>query len=137
MVEIDSMIDEEIGRIANEIFTQSQENLVNPEEESGRGFIISDTGELLISGDVRRLGECDWEIRYTAPHAIWVEYGTDPHYPPLDPLIKWAKHKLQKNDKEAVSIACMIRNKIAKEGTEPRYFLTQAVSSVMAKEKLL
>jgi len=137
MVDIDSIIDEEIGRIANEIFTQSQENLVTPEEESGRGFIISDTGELLQSGSVRKLGDCEWEIRYSCPYAQYVEHGQEKYSMPVEPLIEWARRKLGKSDKEASSIGWAVRTEIAKNGVEPKFFLLNAVSSVMAKEKLL
>ena len=37
------------------------------------------TGELRDSGTVRRIGPGEYEIRYTADHAIPVEKGSDPH----------------------------------------------------------
>jgi hypothetical protein len=83
----------------------------------------ADTGELLASGDK------DYErfrkvVYYSAPHAKYIEFGTDAHMPPVEPLIKYASRKLKADNPEQVGWA--IAMKIKKEGTEPQPFLRPA-----------
>lgn len=52
-------------------------------------------------------------------YAQYVEVGTRPHAPPVQPLIDWVKVKLGLLDKSARSAAFAIRNAIAKRGTKP------------------
>ena len=78
-----------------------------------------------------------WTIEYTAPHSTDVEYGSEPHYVPIDDLRSWAKRKLGKPDKEAERIAWAVRNKIAKDGTEARYFLERAKNTILNDEGIL
>ena len=118
--------------ISIEIFSKSQENLITPDE---RGFITTDTGELLKSGNIKQEGE-NWIIEYSAPYSSYIEYGTEPHSIPVNPLIKWAKRKLRKNEKEAKKIAWAVRTKISKEGTEPKFFLDSAVREVLSKHRI-
>ncbi|MEW8494241.1 MAG: HK97 gp10 family phage protein [Candidatus Thiodiazotropha taylori] len=55
----------------------------------------------------------------SALHAMAVELGTKPHFPPLDPLVDWVQAKLDiKNQEEAESVALSIARKIAARGTE-------------------
>lgn len=97
---------------------------------------FSDTGELLGSGDIKS-EFLHKEVSYNAPHAIYLEMGTSPHMPPVEPLIKWAKRKLGVKDPEATGWA--IAMKIKKEGTEPKNFFTPAVDRGVAyfKKRLL
>lgn len=53
------------------------------------------------------------------PYAQYVEFGTRPHTPPIQPLIDWAKVKFGLTDAGAKSAAFAIRSKIAKKGTQP------------------
>lgn len=54
-----------------------------------------------------------------AKYAEPVEYGTKPHFPPLEPLQYWVEKKLGITDeKEAKSVAFLIARKISVEGTE-------------------
>lgn len=66
------------------------------------------------------------ELRNDAPHAGAVEYGRSPGTPPpFDPIYDWVVAKLNLNDPEATSAALLIRDKIAREGTEPRHLMRQ------------
>lgn len=134
--EIIAKTEEELERIATKIFNKSQDNLIEPDLEGGTGYIISDTGALLQSGTIKKIGEMNFEIRYTAPYADFVEWGCSPHSAPVEPLIEWARRKLGKSEKEANSIGWAIRTKILQEGQEPKFFLQSAVSSVLAEEGL-
>ncbi len=113
--EADAYLDE----IADFIFTESQENIVK------KGAI--DEGTLLKSGNINRKF-LEKEIVYSAPYAAFVEFGTEPHMPPVEPLEQWAKRKLGQE-----GIGWAIAKKIAKEGTEPKPFLRPAIDAAKAK----
>lgn len=127
----ENLIREKVNKIVEDIafkiFTKSQENLTQPGED---GRIITDTSELLISGKLIPDGE-NWIIRYDAPHAMSIEYGSEPHSIPVEPLIRWSKRKLGKTGKEAERTAWAIRTKISQEGCEPHPFLRNALYSVI------
>lgn len=63
-----------------------------------------------------------------APHAPYIEYGTRPHRPPLQPLVEWAMRKLGVTLTEARSIAWVIAEKQALYGTPPHRFFASAMS---------
>ena len=51
-------------------------------------------------------------------HALPVELGTRPHFPPIEPLIDWVQAKLDIRDEEqAEGVALAIARKIAVRGT--------------------
>jgi phage gpG-like protein len=50
-----------------------------------------------------------------APH---MEFGTRPHMPPIEPLIRWAERKFQKKGEEAERIAWGVAFKIKARGIE-------------------
>jgi len=51
-------------------------------------------------------------------HALPVELGTRPHFPPVEPLIDWVQAKLDIRDEEqATGVALAIARKIAVRGT--------------------
>ncbi|MCU7877139.1 MAG: HK97 gp10 family phage protein [Candidatus Thiodiazotropha sp. (ex Lucinoma borealis)] len=55
----------------------------------------------------------------SALHALPVEMGARPHFPPVEPLIDWVQAKLAIHDEsEAESVALAIARKIAARGTE-------------------
>ena len=79
----------------------------------------TDTGMLLRSG-IPPTTTSDGRIRwgYNAPHAPHIEYGTSPHYPPIQPLKDWAHRVL--GDEGA---AYAVQAKIGAEGTPPQPFV--------------
>lgn len=50
-------------------------------------------------------------------HAIPVEIGTRPHFPPVQPLEDWVMKKLGVPEKEAHGVAFLVARKIAARGT--------------------
>lgn len=114
-------ISKELRRVADEIFTKSQENIIN-NGTSNEGF-------LLKSGNVIKVSELHYRIVYAAPYAEFVEFGTGPHMPPVSAIERWVRLKLQKGDKSR-SIAWAIAKGIAKDGTEAHPFLRPALESV-------
>ena len=65
-----------------------------------------------------------------APHAPYLEMGTRPHRPPLQPLIEWAQRKFGVEEDEAKRIAWAVASKIAKVGTEPRLYMARTVDDL-------
>jgi transcriptional regulator GlxA family with amidase domain len=66
-------------------------------------------------------------VTVDAPHAGFVEEGTRPHRPPLQPLIDWVKTKgLARDDRQARSIAFAVQRAIALRGTRPRFYFRDA-----------
>ena len=87
-----------------------------------------DTGELIKSAGFE-IKEGVGYVYFDAPHALPTEFGSRPHYPPIKPLIGWARRKLGLSDKKAIEVAYAIQHKIAKEGTAPMRYLRNAVDS--------
>lgn len=53
-------------------------------------------------------------------HAVPVELGTKPHFPPLEPLRDWVEKKLGVSKKESRGVAFLVARKIAAKGTAPQ-----------------
>lgn len=120
---------EEIGReiirdFADFIFTRSQDNIVS--------MGISDTGALLISGGIKE-EEGKVIIEYTAPYAQGVNDGTEKHFVDPKVLLLWVRRKLGVPSKDVQKVANKIADKIAKFGTKPQPFMSNAIA--VAKEK--
>lgn len=76
-------------------------------------------------------------VSINAPHARFVEYGTRPHFPPVQALAEWAYRKgLADSPEEAQQVGLAIARKIAKEGTKPRHFLKRAIR-MMKRRKIV
>ncbi len=61
---------------------------------------------------------------YTADYAKFVEEGTAPHFPPIEPLKKWARRVL--GDEGA---AYAVQKKIGEKGTEPKKFVHEGAQA--------
>jgi len=107
-------IDRGMDDLADFIFARSQE------------FVPVDEGMVKKSGHVER-AYLRKTIEYDAPHAPYIEYGTRPHWPPIEPLAAWAVRVLQVPKAEARQVGFLIARKIAAVGTEPQPFLRPAV----------
>lgn len=57
-------------------------------------------------------------------YGLWVEMGTRPHFPPVEPLEKWARIKLGKP-----GAGFLIARKIAKRGTKAHPFMLPALEN--------
>lgn len=92
-----------------------------------------DTGRLLQSGVPPKLmadGSIQWG--YLAPYSRYVEFGTEPHYPPIEPLKGWARRVL--GDESA---AYAIQRKIAQEGTQAQPFFRPGVETMRTRLRAL
>ena len=72
-------------------------------------------------------------VRWTAPYGFSVEYGSEPHMPPVDAIERWVIRKLGKKGKEAKSMAWAISYSIKAHGTEAHPFLRPAIQAAKAK----
>lgn len=108
-----------------------------------------DTGHLRGSFVVKRLA-IGAELYSTAPHAAYIEFGTRPHWVPLDVLRAWASRKMRGGKgilsmfsakgkrrasvrasitdkaREVEAFARGVQRKIAARGTEGRHFYARA-----------
>lgn len=70
-------------------------------------------------------------VTVEAPHGHFMEEGTRPHFPPLQPLRDWARVKgLAHDDASEKRIAYAVALKIAEDGIAPRHFFEKAVRRV-------
>ena len=116
--------EEVLDDIADTIFTVSQETIV------AKGAV--DEGTLLKSGSIQK-APLERTVVYSASYARYVEFGTDPHMPPVEPLIGWVRRKLGVGEKKARGVAFAIAKTIAKEGSEPKSFLQEGVNAARQK----
>ena len=65
-----------------------------------------------------------------APHAAFIEEGTRPHFPPLQPLRDWARMKFGGSESEINQIAFLVARKISRDGIEPRHYFKASVDRV-------
>ena len=113
-------IDRGLDDLADFIFARSQE------------LVPVDEATLKKAGHVER-AYLRKTIEYDAPHAPYIEYGTRPHWPPIEPLAAWAVRVLQVPKAEARQVGFLIARKIAAVGTEPQPFLRPAVDEAASK----
>ena len=76
------------------------------------------------------------EVVYDAPYSVFVEFGTSPHMPPLQPIEDWVRRKrgdLGVKDSEIKKVARAIQMKIAKYGTDPKPFLRPAYDDAQVR----
>ncbi len=69
-----------------------------------------------------------YEVRTSVGYAAPVEFGSAPHYPPIEPLKDWAKRVLHEEQ-----AAYAVQKKIGREGTEPQPFFRPALNQARNK----
>lgn len=102
------------------------------EIDSAQPYPAVDTGELRRSVETE-FDEDGATVAVTAPHAVFMEYGTRPFTPPLAPLVAWVERKGMANGPDAIRVARAIQRKIAREGIAPRNFFAKAWERMLAK----
>lgn len=115
--DIDEQVRKLMLKIGYALAKEMKENIVN------NGAV--DTGALLNSIHVEMEGDAvivGSNLEY-APH---VEFGTRPHFPPLEPIEEWARRKLKGDKATARKIAW----KIYHYGTPPQPFLRPAIDKL-------
>jgi len=118
----DEMRNQVLNELCEYTFARSQENLLS--------FGASDTGFLLKSGRRDISGKKKFII-YDAPYAADVEYGTRPHFPPVEAIQAWVKRKLHvKDEKKSKEIAFSICQAISVHGTKARPYIRNALNEL-------
>jgi len=144
------IINKFLDDIADDIFARSQE------------YVAVDESTLKKSGHIERKF-MNKAIIYDAPHAEYLEYGTRPHWPPIQPIVDWCHRVLnlpyatKKADRTrgfragkrlvfseasgakegtAEQVGFLIARKIAEKGTEPQSYLRKSLEEVIFKYKI-
>jgi len=93
----------------------------------------NDQGELtnsIITTNAFKKDNLSVEVGPTAKHGPFIEFGTEPHFPPLLPLKRWAeRHGIENPD----SFARNLSNKIGWRGTEEKPYLIPAFNKIGPK----
>jgi hypothetical protein len=90
-----------------------------------------DTGELTRSAH-SELSDRGGFVIVDAPHASHMEYGTRPHFPPLQPIKDWVLRKgIADTEEEADQAALNVARKIAARGLAPRFYMRRAVEKLI------
>lgn len=106
------------------------EGLVVEKIGDTKPFPPENTGEMVRSTHTTRTRK-GATVSVDAPHAPFMEYGTRPHFPPLEPLAEWAYQKgLADSEEEAQAVALGVARKIAAKGLEPRHFMARAIKEL-------
>lgn len=123
-LEIRKQADKILDDAADYLLAQSQLNI------KANGSI--NTGFMARSGYVKRKPGRK-EVGYSAPYAAFVEFGTDPHMPPIEPLKRYLMKKEGLGEKEATSRAWAMAKAIEREGTMPHPFLRPAIEETVRR----
>lgn len=87
-----------------------------------------------LEEDLKKMGLLQpYTVEVSAPHASYIEFGTDPHTVSkegIKELTDWARLKLDLSEEEAKSAAYAIANKIRVKGTDPQPFVRPAIQRV-------
>jgi len=140
---IEKKSDQALNDIADYIGTTSDSNL---RDEDG----AFDTGFLANSLVVDKEQFLHKEIGYSALYAGYVEFGSSPHFPPIDAIYSWLWRKktdlkltYRKNkntmlngksyNADILGIAWSIAKNMAIKGTEPKPFMRPAFNEGKSK----
>jgi hypothetical protein len=105
--------------------------VVTGEIETAKPYPAVDRGELKQSVNARNLPDGS-VVSVDAPHAPFIEYGTRPHMPPIEPLVEWARRKgIADDEDEAEEIGGAIAHSIARFGTKPRRYMAKASKKIV------
>jgi hypothetical protein len=78
-------------------------------------------GNYRRSWKVLKRTEKSIEVGSDIPYAGVIEYGSRPHFPPMDAMILWSMRKFGLDAKAAKQTAFAVSRAIANKGTKPRY----------------
>jgi hypothetical protein len=122
-------VDLEIDITAQEVREASDKRMM---DAATKGFAVSqervpqDRGTLQQSGFQPEQRGDDIVYGYTAPYAEVMEEGSEPFYPPLEPLLEWSKRV-----SGDVGLGYYVaRHKIPKEGIDAQPYLEPSVEAV-------
>lgn len=111
--EIQKNIDEFLLEIANELVNQLKIEAPVHEGRLRQSIQIlgREKGKIWVGTNVK--------------YAEAIQFGTEPYWPPIEPLKNWARLKLGQE-----SLAYAVQKKIAKEGIDPNPYVDRAVNNL-------
>jgi len=116
-----SELDEEIKGEVKDYIINVANKLVN---EAKKNAPVA-SGHLRQDIDIIEREDNTITVGTNLKYASFVEFGTDPHYPPIEPLKKWVRRKLGVEE----DVAYAVQQKIGQEGTEPQPYMRDAIES--------
>lgn len=119
-------------RVAQIIGAALQEATLLVQREAQERAPTGVTGELRNSAFSDVTGTLDQLVGvmgFTALHAEPVELGTQPHTPPLAPLVDWVEARLGMQGADAERVARAIQFKIRARGTQGTFFVRDAAAA--------
>jgi hypothetical protein len=129
----------ELGQFSETFIKENKQAFANGVAESIPDLVRAspvDTGLYAQSWDMA-VTEDSVTVGNYSPHAPIIEDGARPHYPPIGPLLAWAKRKLQDGSQketgyspEVWRLAKGVQAKIAREGQKPMKILTNATPMI-------
>lgn len=130
MMKITTSSDDEMDRIEQELTVQSKKQLylaMNKMMNLAVNYAPVDTGILKNSIKLRpeEPGSDTYDLTDGVEYGVYMEFGTGPHVPPVEPLKAWAKRHF--GDEK---IGWAIRAKIAKVGVKEHPFFRPALHEV-------
>ena len=129
-------LQEALEEIGKEIVKLYKEKLQQPDAS---GFTRVASGQLLNSVNflVLRSDREIWVELHLEDYWKYLEYGTQPHWPPVDAIKEWIKIKpvLPRPDKNGKlptqeQLAYLIGRKISREGTQPYMLYNQTLDAL-------
>jgi hypothetical protein len=87
------------------------------------GITRNSIGQDAFSTPVGALGV----VGSNQPSAVFVELGTRPHMPPVEPLVNWVQQRLGVSAQDAQRVAWLVARKIARVGTPKQLVFKKAI----------
>lgn len=130
-------LQEALEEIGKEIRNRYQDFLIQPDE---KGYNRIASGNLLNSVDflVLRGNRDIWVELHLEDYWKYLEYGTEPHWPPVDKIKEWIKIKpvlprpINGKLPTQEQLAYLIGRKISREGTQAYMYLNKTIDSLNA-----
>lgn len=108
--------------ICRQAMNKSTQHIKNKVQDKITDEGIPYTGKLQQSIHAKVISDFKGEVRVGAKHGIFVERGTRPHWPPREPIERWARIKLGQP-----GLGFVISRKIAQVGTKAHKYFEPAV----------
>jgi hypothetical protein len=124
--EVRDVLSRILDKIADSLIEKMKENIVQMDAVA--------TG-MLIKSFEKKKEEDAVVVENTAPYAYLVEFGTEPHDVPFEPILRWVIIKKGESLEDAVESAWRIVAKIKREGTEEKPFVRNAIHQLVSESE--
>ncbi len=90
-------------------------------------------GRLRDSIQVQQTKGGNFAVGTNVEYAPGVQFGTDSHFVPIEPLEKWARRKFSLQPPTSFAVARGVQSSIKERGTEPNPFISRAIQNIKEK----